>query len=121
MSARTFVSPLSSSYIRGGPVMQHRTIPASKKPIFLSHQLKSLRGASFGCVNIRSMVRKLDDIMILLNNSDLDYLGLTESWLNSMSVDELSIDGYSLQRCDRGSHRERRRQNLGIYTQTPLF
>ena len=93
---------VSSIPPRGGSNMNHRTIPASRKPIYLSCQLKGLRGACFASVNIHSVVTKHDDIMVLLNNSELDYLGLTESWLNASTSDnELSVDGYSMLRCDR--------------------
>ena len=51
---------------------------------------------------MRSLVRKLDDIMILLGNSDLDFLGISEMWLNqSISDLELSIAGYCAFRGDR--------------------
>ena len=67
-----------------------------------SKDLKSLRGITFGALNICSVVCKMDDILTLLGNSELCYLGLTETWLNcSISNCELEIPGYDIMRFDR--------------------
>ena len=46
-----------------------------------SNSLSKLRGASFGHINIRSLFPKHDEVYTLLHRSDLDYLGITETWL----------------------------------------
>ena len=68
-----------------------------------SSDLRKLRGPSFGCLNIRSLVRKIDDIRLFLSQSELNCLCLTESWLNNaISDEEISIPNYNLVRFDRG-------------------
>ena len=105
MLASYYFPSVSSIPILCGSNMYRHSIPAFKKPIHLSSHLKQLRRASFGAVNMRSVVRKLDDVMVLLNNSELDYLGLIESWLNETTSDaEFSIEGHTMLRCDRGQH-----------------
>ena len=66
----------------------------SHKNIYFSRHLKSLKGITFASLNVCSVVCKLDDIHTLLCNSEICYLGLTESWLNSSILDaELEFDG----------------------------
>ena len=44
----------------------------------------------------------MDNVLTLLGNSELTYLGLTETWLNSSISDcELEIQGYDIHRYDR--------------------
>ena len=61
-----------------------------------------LIGPSFACYNIRSITKKIDDLRLLLGRSQLNCLGLTETWLNaSISDEELLMDNYRLFRADR--------------------
>ena len=70
-------------------------------PIFLSKQLESVKGVIFASVNICSIIRKIDDVLIILNNSNLEYLGITESWLSESTADcELTCDQYNIFRSD---------------------
>ncbi len=90
------------------------------RPIFYSKDLKSLKGISFGALNVCSVICKHDDIITLLHNSELSYLGITESWLNkSISDCELSISGYNMSRydCDLGDIR-RGGGGILVYTVT---
>ena len=67
-----------------------------------SYDLAKLRGPAIGCLNIQSMTRKLDDVKLLLARSELNCLGLVETWLNnSISDDELYIHNYDLIHFDR--------------------
>ena len=68
----------------------------SDKPIFSTKDLSQLKGISYGSLNICSTYRKMDDILTILNNSELDYFRITESWLNnSISDADLDINGYN--------------------------
>ena len=60
-------------------------------------------------LNVCSLFRKLDEIVILLQSSEIDVLCLNETWLNE-SIDDvdLMIPGYTFIRNDRG--------NMGIRT-----
>ncbi len=67
-----------------------------------SKDISKLKWIKVGALNIRSLYKKVDDVKLLLGNSKLDYLGLSESWLNS-SVDgpEVEIEHYNMFRFDR--------------------
>ena len=58
-------------------------------------------GIKIGALNIRSLYKKVDDIKLLLADSKLDYLGLSESWLNSSVIGpEIEIEKYKMFRFD---------------------
>ena len=64
--------------------------------------LGNIRGITFASLNIRSVVRKLDDVKLILNTTKLDLLLLNESWLNHLIGDpELNVAGYTTHRFDR--------------------
>ena len=64
--------------------------------------IAKLRGIKFGGLNIRSLYKKIDDVNLLLQDSKLDFLGITESWLNySIAGPEIKIPNYSAFRFDR--------------------
>ena len=69
--------------------------------IIWNHKSKS-SGLLGGHVNIRSLMQKLPQIEILLSGSNLDFLGISETWLNdSVSTDLLNVEGYNVFRNDR--------------------
>ena len=69
-----------------------------------SSHLCKLRGIAFGGLNVCSLYRKIDDVNVLLHRSELNYLGLSESWLNnSVNNCELIIPGYTMSRLDRNN------------------
>ena len=75
----------------------HDSIVDSSRPIYCSKDLSLLKGISFASLNICSVYRKMDDILTIINNSELDYFSTTESWLNaSISNDDIEIDGYNV-------------------------
>ncbi len=66
-----------------------------------STDLANLRGPAIGCLNIQSMTRKLDDVRLLLARSQLNCLGLVETWLNNSICDsELFMQNYDMIRYD---------------------
>ena len=76
-----------------------------KKPLCID-DLAKLKGPSFVCYNVRSMINKLDDLKLMLGRSGLNFIGLTETWLNKSASDiELGIDNYRLIRLDRNKGR----------------
>ena len=65
-----------------------------------------LRGLKCVHQNIRSLVKKVDEIRYIISKlkSGIHVLTLTESWLSSSITDaEISIPGYNIHRKDRGS------------------
>ncbi len=69
---------------------------------YAAKSLANLRGVTFAHLNIRSLLNKKDDICLLLSESKLDCLCLTETHLKSFIDDsELLCAGYDLFRYDR--------------------
>ena len=58
-----------------------------------SNDLSKLRGPAIGCLNIQSMTRKFDDIKLLLARSELNCLGLIETWLNNSDMTVTKVVG----------------------------
>ena len=55
--------------------------------------------------NARSLLPKLDELMVLADDSNPDVICITETWLSGeISDNELSIVGYLLYRRDRDRH-----------------
>ena len=80
----------------------HITVDSSK-------DIAKLKGIKFGALNIRSLYKKVDDVKQLLSDSKLDYLGLTESWLNSSVIGpEVEIDNFNMFRFDRDAGSNKR-------------
>ena len=72
--------------------------------ITCSKDIYDVRGIKLAAWNICSLYRKIDDVNVVLNNSGLHYMGISESWLNvTVSDNELMIPGYSIHRLDRNS------------------
>jgi len=62
----------------------------------------------FKCLylNARSLVNKIMELELLVRSENIDIIGITETWLNSNILDsEMSIEGYTLVRKDRGGNR----------------
>lgn len=60
------------------------------------------RGFSVAHLNIRSIRTKIDEIELVLRNSGLDILTISESWLHAQLDSSIfTIDGYKLLRQDR--------------------
>ena len=67
----------------------------------LKEELKC-KGLSIGHSDVRGLCKHLNEVKILLENTPLDVLALTQTHLNSnISDNELRIDGYSNKRKDR--------------------
>ena len=66
-----------------------------------TNSLSELKGITFGSLNIRSVVSKIDDVATLLDRSKLDVLCLQETFLNeSTSSAELEVPKYKFFRAD---------------------
>ena len=61
------------------------------------------KGLLIGHINIHSIIGKIEQIEHLLNNSNIDILAISESWLtHSSPTAPISISGYNVFRRDRG-------------------
>lgn len=62
------------------------------------------RGLFGGHLNIRSIVSKNEQLSHLLSNSNLDFLCISETWLEQLSSPSVFMMlGYQCFRCDRSS------------------
>ena len=65
-------------------------------------QFKSPTLPSFGLINARSLLPKVDELAVFVDNSGMDIVAITESWLHKDIDDNLlSISGYNVHRNDR--------------------
>ena len=59
-------------------------------------------GITIAHLNIRSVNRKLEEVVRILAEGDIDILCLSESWLNPCVPDHMiAVNGYNLLRSDR--------------------
>ena len=81
----------------------------------------STRGANlvFGCLNIDSMNNKIDDLLDVRREQQIDVLFLTETWhdSDSVSIHHLRADGFQVIERARprhlGANQPRRRRRCG--------
>ena len=65
-------------------------------------QFKSPTLPSFGLINTRSLLPKVDELAVLMDNSGMDIVAITESWLHKdIDGNLLSISDYNIHRNDR--------------------
>ena len=62
------------------------------------HSAPRYAGMSFGCLNIRSLGNKLDDLLEVRRDRQIDVMFLTETWhdSDSVSLSRLRTDGYQV-------------------------
>ena len=71
----------------------------------MDNQLRTLSGISFAHINIRSLYRKLEDIIRVVTIGEICVLGISKTWLNKSVPDHMiNIDNYELFRNDRNSN-----------------
>ena len=66
--------------------------------------MEGFKGITIGHLNIRSLNRKLEEVVRILALGDLEILCISESWLNKSVPDHMiAVNGYNLHRWDRNS------------------
>ena len=66
---------------------------------------KQNKGVKIGHLNIRSLLKKIDEIRILIHQNSFDILAISETWLSDKIPNELvNIPGFNVYRNDRPSH-----------------
>ena len=74
----------------------------------LLSDLKGLNGMVFGHLNINRLANKIDQLSMLLQETGIDVMCVTETFLDDTFDDaEVSIPGYLLYRLDRQDHTQR--------------
>ena len=66
---------------------------------------KQNKGVKIGHLNTRSLLKKIDEIKILIHQNSFDILAISETWLSDKIPNELvNIPGFNVYRKDRPSH-----------------
>ena len=66
------------------------------------HKIKKLRGLKIASLNINSLLRHVDELRLILSDSEIDVFAINESKIdNSVKDSEISIPGYNMIRKDR--------------------
>ena len=66
---------------------------------------KQNKGVTIGHLNIRSLLKKIDESKILLHQNSFDIPAISETWLSDKIPNELvNIPGFNVYRKDRPSH-----------------
>ena len=80
-------------------------------------QLNAVKGFKIVHLNIRSIVKKIDQVRILLENTPIDIVTFSETWLKSHLHSALfDISGYKLLRQDRLSKKKSGKRGRGLMT-----
>ena len=81
--------------------------------------LSKAKGFKLGHLNIRSLVKKMDQVRLMLSNSDIDVFSLSETWLKShLHSGLVELEGYNMFRLDRGTRGKKRGGGLVTYINT---
>ena len=77
------------------------------RPSVERHSVRRTAGLAFGCINIRSLGNKLDDLLDVRRDHRIKLLFLTETWhdVDSVTMRRLRVEGYQV--IDRPRPRER--------------
>ena len=71
----------------------------------LSKELAQTQGLKIGCLNIRGLLSKIDELKMILDECNFDIMGVCETFIDSNVADnEISIDGYSIVKKNRNRH-----------------
>ena len=75
------------------------------------HHLKSLStiiskpGLKMGCLNIRGLLGKIDEILAVLKSCQFDVFCLCETFIDmNVGNDEIDMHGYSIEMCNQNRH-----------------
>ena len=89
------------------------------KSIFNFHQLSQAKGLKIVHLNIRSLLKKIDQLRAILEGSQIDIIAISETWLNSkIDPQMVNIQGYKMYRLDREvkKHKLVRKRGGGLIT-----
>ena len=90
--------------------------------IYNFHQLKGAKGFKIVRINIRSLPKKIDQLRVILESSNIDIFTISETWLhNKIDSQLIQIPGYETIRLDRVSNSHKKRGGgLNIYARKTL-
>ena len=71
----------------------------------LSKELAQTQGLKIGCLNIRGLLSKMNELKMILDECKFDIMGVFETCIDSNVADtEISIEGYSIFKKNRNRH-----------------
>ena len=63
------------------------------------------RGFEMASLNIKSLLKHIDELRVFLNDQNIDVLAINETRLNERIFDqEVNVQGYDVIRCDRSTN-----------------
>ena len=76
-----------------------------REHISISKELAQTEGLKIGCLNIRGLLSKIDELKMILDECNFDIMGVCETFIDSNVADnEISIDRYSIVMKNRNRH-----------------
>ena len=85
--------------------------------IYNFFQLNAAKGFKIVHLNIRSLLKKIDQLRVILEGSTVDIFTLSETWLNDKIDSQLlHIQGYNVLRQDRGASNLVKKRGGGLIT-----
>ena len=79
--------------------------------------LKAIKGLKLVHLNTRSIVKKIDQLRLLLSDSKIDVLTISESWMRGhLHSDLVGIEGFTTYRLDRESEGNINKRGGGLLT-----
>ena len=86
-------------------------------PIQNFFELKNEKGFKIVHINIRSLLKKIDQLRLILEASNIDIFTISESWLHSkIDTGLIQIEGYNAYRLDREGHNTKKKRGGGLLT-----
>ena len=95
--------PTSAIHVKEANSSINNRMPDSEgKKDSCLHKIKKLRGLKIASLNINSLLRHVDELRLMLSDSEIDVFAINESKIdNSVKDSEISIPGYNMIRKDR--------------------
>ena len=80
-------------------------------------ELGDMKGFKIVHLNVRSLVKKIDQIRLLLQGSKIDALTISESWMKQhLHTNLIEIEGFRALRLDRGTGNKSKKRGGGLMT-----
>ena len=100
----------------GRSVAQHPSV-AKMAEVKTYDELNEIKGFKVTHLNVRSILKKIDQLRIFFQNSEIDVLTFSETWLGShLQSGLVGIEGYKLYRADRAAKGKKKKRGGGLIT-----
>ena len=80
------------------------------------HDLSNFNGIKMVHLNVRSLLKKIDQIRLLNEGSGIDVLTISETWLKPhLKTSLVDLKGYQAFRLDRDSNSKNKKKGWGTH------